>query len=278
MSTLTQLFENQIYCISCREDRYQKAVEEFKKIGLSTDKIQFYRPKKDPKGGIYGCYESHRQCMYLFWKHVQNKKKCSPTVTRNKNRIYNTDQLGREIQYSDKTLEQQDEYAFISEDDLAFHEEWEERLKALIPLMKSNRWDIINLTNKSCLEAENNGIWHRGPGVRTLAYIVSIRYLEQFSGLLPPSDGLHIDNSMYMNWKSPLYSNRVYFVHKPICYIKDLRSDIRHGVYAKIEGLFGEELFDYILIGIVRRIDSIMRFFNLGYLMTSICNKLSESI
>lgn len=52
----------QYYCINLfeRQDRYEKMVKVFNENGLE---VKFIRNSKHPKGGIYGCFDSHIQCI-----------------------------------------------------------------------------------------------------------------------------------------------------------------------------------------------------------------------
>lgn len=52
----------QYYCINLfeRQDRYEKMVKNFNENELE---VKFIRNSKHPKGGIYGCFDSHIQCV-----------------------------------------------------------------------------------------------------------------------------------------------------------------------------------------------------------------------
>jgi hypothetical protein len=226
MSLLNKIFKTQIYCISClhRKDRYLSSVDVFQKMDNEPTIVKYHRPIKDPRGGIYGCYDEHRSCMKEFW-------------------------------------DSGEDYALITEDDIDPTEEWKERLLNILPLMKSNTYDIINLTNKAIILSEDNNVWYRGKGLRTLSYIISRRYLEKFNGLIQEATGKHIDVMLFWNSDSPIFAAKTYFIHEPIFRIKEFDSDIREGIFNKIERLIGAERIDNFLIWICRLIYIVLKYF-----------------
>jgi len=69
MSTLNgkELFPtlaDRAVCINLieRDDRMKEAQEQFRKVGL-LGTVQFHRVERHPRGGRYGCYNSHREVM-----------------------------------------------------------------------------------------------------------------------------------------------------------------------------------------------------------------------
>lgn len=46
-------------CLKERDDRYQESHRELKRTNL-LEITEYYRPIRHPKGGLHGCYESHR--------------------------------------------------------------------------------------------------------------------------------------------------------------------------------------------------------------------------
>lgn len=52
---------DRVVCINLREreDRYEQVLERFAAVGLKEE-VQFLRVERHPKGGRYGCYDSHR--------------------------------------------------------------------------------------------------------------------------------------------------------------------------------------------------------------------------
>jgi hypothetical protein len=61
------------YCISLqsRPDRYERATQELKRVGLH-EMTYYLRPKKHRLGGEVGCWLSHRRCMQI----ARRKKQC----------------------------------------------------------------------------------------------------------------------------------------------------------------------------------------------------------
>jgi hypothetical protein len=226
MSLLNKIFKDQIYCISClhRPDRYFSSLNVFENMDDMPTLVKYHRPVKDSRGGIYGCHDEHRSCLKEFW-------------------------------------DSGEEYALITEDDLEQTKDWKKRLLDVLPLITSNQYEIIHLTNKGVIKSNDNGIWYRGVGLRTLCYVVSRQYLERFNGLIPSANGEHIDVEMFLNHKSEIFAKKTYFIHKPIFTIKPFKSDIRTGFYGKLEQLIGEEKLDNIIIWIVRLVYEVLKFF-----------------
>eukprot|EP00928_Gymnodinium_smaydae_P032837 TRINITY_DN23688_c0_g1_i1.p2 TRINITY_DN23688_c0_g1~~TRINITY_DN23688_c0_g1_i1.p2 ORF type:complete len:143 (+),score=24.10 TRINITY_DN23688_c0_g1_i1:54-482(+) len=53
---------DRVVCINLRErnDRYDTVLERFASVGLGSDAVKFLRVERHPRGGRYGCYDSHR--------------------------------------------------------------------------------------------------------------------------------------------------------------------------------------------------------------------------
>ena len=52
-----------------RDDRLEQAKKRFDEVGLGhNDLMTFHRVKRDPRGGRYGCYESHRSVIEKAYK------------------------------------------------------------------------------------------------------------------------------------------------------------------------------------------------------------------
>lgn len=56
---------DRIVCINLRErqDRYEWCKKRFAAVGLRDEDVQFLRVERHPRGGRYGCYDSHRTVM-----------------------------------------------------------------------------------------------------------------------------------------------------------------------------------------------------------------------
>jgi len=54
--------KGKMYCINLleREDRYNAMIQQFKRFDLE---VEFFRTHKHPKGGMYGCFDSHIHCL-----------------------------------------------------------------------------------------------------------------------------------------------------------------------------------------------------------------------
>jgi len=98
-----------IYCISLinRDDRYNHACNEFKKVGI-LDKVIFHRPFKDPRGSKYGSYESFLWCLKDGLKNNDNEPILifEDDVQFNMNEISTIDSIIKTIQkWKDESFE-----------------------------------------------------------------------------------------------------------------------------------------------------------------------------
>mmetsp|Transcript_36564 Transcript_36564/g.77795 ORF Transcript_36564/g.77795 Transcript_36564/m.77795 type:complete len:274 (+) Transcript_36564:119-940(+) len=109
-----------IGCINLleRDDRYKMIGDEFKRIGV-TEKVYWHRPNKHPKGGRYGCFESH---LAVF----------------------------------QAALDKNVPWAVVIEDDVRFASSYESSFKSLLQLVDSGiEWNHASLQNSGgevCLE------------------------------------------------------------------------------------------------------------------------------
>ena len=57
-----------VFCINLitRKDRYENSIKEFNKVSLLSDKVNYLQVEKHNKGGRYGCFDSHIQCIKDF--------------------------------------------------------------------------------------------------------------------------------------------------------------------------------------------------------------------
>ena len=67
-----------IYCINLenRTDRKIHSINEFNKINILLDNVKYPHFIKDPRGGIYGCFDSHMKIWNDFYKNYPNEKYC----------------------------------------------------------------------------------------------------------------------------------------------------------------------------------------------------------
>lgn len=180
---LKQIFGNQIYCICLanRQDRYDNVCDQLAKIGLSPSDITFYRPEKDPRGGIYGCWESHRAI---------NK-------------------LG---------FDSNAPYWLCLEDDLLITDQYEQAIENLKEILPTNTWHIINLHNAGINKKNISDKFYYGYGFCMGAYIMNrnyFRYCGFYDGLIEPANGCHCDAEIYINTRSSVYTPYVMYSHVP---------------------------------------------------------------
>jgi GR25 family glycosyltransferase involved in LPS biosynthesis len=150
-------FDNlSIWCINLEErtDRFNDVNKEFKKVGLN---VNFHRPKKDPRGGMVGCFLSHVHCM-------------KQALKENKN-------------------------VLIFEDDVYFTDDWASKLPDAINIYKSE-WDVIRLGSiissiHSDTELKNVKI---GKAYGNHAIMINISLLKKFEKDLMFDDHVHIDD------------------------------------------------------------------------------------
>jgi hypothetical protein len=207
---LKQIFGNQIYCIclASRQDRYDNICQQLEKIGLIASDITFYRPEKDPRGGIYGCHVSHRAI---------NK-------------------LG---------FDSNSPFWLCLEDDLNITDQYEQVLENLRDFLPTNTWHIINMQNTGINRKKINDNFYYGYGYSTAAYIMNRSYFIDkgfHDGLLPDAYGYHIDLEWYINPKSPIYTPYVVYSEIPFISFTDLASDNNLPlVLTTLQSIFGNQ-------------------------------------
>lgn len=178
---LKQLFGNQIYCICLanRQDRYDNVCSQLEKIGLSPSDITFYRPEKDPRGGIYGCWESHRAINKLGY-------------------------------------DSNAPYWLCLEDDFIITDQYEQEIENFRDILPINIWHFINLHNAGITKKNINDKFYYGYGFCMAAYVMNrdyFRYRGFNDGLIPPAYGYHCDAEIYVNTKSLVYTPYVVYLH-----------------------------------------------------------------
>jgi hypothetical protein len=176
-----------IYCISLEErnDRYNLACAEFKKVDL-FNYVHFHRPKRHPKGGVHGNFDSILYCL----KHS--------------------------LQLNNKKL------IVIFEDDVCFSVNM--FLKSTIPstfIENTELWDTIRLGYWKGIfihlmeesYSENGYNLYRGNGLATHAFILSPVFAEKF---LHHSKG--IETYPFGDWYLTQISGRHYLYQQALCY------------------------------------------------------------
>ena len=65
---------DRIACINLveRPDRYKKVLAEFTKVELA-ETVEFHKPVRDPRGGKWGCYQSHHNIIKKAYKDANVK-------------------------------------------------------------------------------------------------------------------------------------------------------------------------------------------------------------
>lgn len=151
-------------------DRYALASDRLARAGAPA---HFLRPSRDPRGGVYGCFDSHVRCLVDYaeeWRAAGvNANAKTPRAL------------------------------FVLEDDAEFAEGYEAALKAVthfIDTVPPDSYDLIFLTAKArvVMKSMGNGI-SMGAGVLLGAcgYLASPAFCERVAQLAPQAEGLHVD-------------------------------------------------------------------------------------
>ena len=64
-----------IYCINLehRKDRREHSMKQFETLGISPNRVKYPHFTKDPRGGVYGCFDSHIKIWNDFLQIIQMK-------------------------------------------------------------------------------------------------------------------------------------------------------------------------------------------------------------
>jgi hypothetical protein len=143
-----------IGCINLYKDRerYENTVSEFKKVGI-FDQVYFHRCDPHPKGGRYGCYDSH-------------------------------------IKLYEKALSMNSDFALIFEDDFYFNDQnhLSRSLENAFSCMKKKKdtWDIIKMNNSLMLTVndvvmyqDNNDMIVSSNTFHTPCYFISKKFMKE---------------------------------------------------------------------------------------------------
>jgi len=214
-----------VYCINLehREDRKKHSLDQFEKIGISSDNVIYPHFVKDPRGGVYGCYDSHMKVWNdFFTKHPEHK------------------------------------FCLVFEDDFLANDNSKEIIKKAKRFIDTNyeNVDILFLHNFNVLVENdiNDDNFVNGYGLQGHSYILTRHYVQSIiikNGFIPEPNGLHFDIIISFYMKEALYSEKIFFT-KNECF-KQLtdksdncnnifdgvfRDDINRTTYAIIEHLF----------------------------------------
>ena len=176
-----------IYCINLkhRKDRKKHSLKEFKKLGLSSDKIIYPNFIKDKRGGVYGCYESHIYIWNNFFKKYPDNK-----------------------------------YCLIFEDDFIINNNTNIILKKATKFIDKNynNIDMLFLHNLK-LHVDNklnNKYFTNGYGLCMHSYFITRNYIQSLItkyNKIPKPNGYHIDFNINIDYNNSIHSNKLFFTN-----------------------------------------------------------------
>jgi hypothetical protein len=183
-----------IYCICLKErdDRYESACNEFRKIGI-LDQVIFHRPERHIKGGVYGSFESTLWCL-------------RDALKRDPNKLIMT--FEDDIHFADGFI---NSIHALFEYNLTFFEDY-------------NKWDTIRLGYWKGIFIEKIGKTplYRGNCRAIHAIIWSPIFANKLLSNKQP-----IEHKGILDWYISKYSGRHYLLENSLCYQKPgLDSDI----------------------------------------------------
>lgn len=203
-----------IYCINLqhRNDRKIHSQSEFKKIGINTKQVIYPPFVKDPRGGVYGCYDSHMKIWYDFFN-----------------------------RYPDHA------YCLIFEDDFVAEPAARELLLKASEFVKEHTSEIdILVLHNLCIPVQhplNNANFTNGYGLLTHAYIVTRPYIKSIykknNNKLPSPNGKHLDCLINGNINGLLYSEKIFYTKQP-CFTQLL--DKSDNYINKLDELFRQDI------------------------------------
>jgi len=178
-----------IYCINLqhRQDRKKQSLHEFKKLGIPQHQVIYPPFKKDVRGGVYGCFDSHVKIWHDFY-----------------------------VQYPN------DSYALIFEDDFVSPPDgmlWIKKAEQFI-CKHEGQVDLLHLHNL-CVPVKhecNTKPFTNGYGLGCHAYFITRQYIErivQNTHTFPEANGRHIDYELCINIKNKdnlLYTEKNFYL------------------------------------------------------------------
>ena len=172
----------QVWCISLEErnDRYRYVCNEFKKVGL-YDRVNFYRPPRNPRSGREGCLISHLVCMKEAYAHNKHE--------------------------------------LIFEDDVKFTNNWGTCIEEIkLFLEKDTSWDIFRfgcvLSYFEHKSAHSEKIW-KSKSYNTHAILYNTKIIKYILEKGLERTTFHLDDYLHDNTEINDYS-----LIEPICYQK----------------------------------------------------------
>jgi len=183
-----------IYCINLehRKDRKEHSMSQFTNLGISLNSVIYPYLKKDPRGGVYGCFDSHIKVWNDFFINHPNEK-----------------------------------YVLVFEDDFVVTNNSKSILENATKFIDNNydKIDILILHN-ICVNVENTINDYQftcGYGISTTALFITRHYIKSIIdkyGKLPEPNGRHIDFEIGFNIidnDNKLYTNKIFFT-KETCF------------------------------------------------------------
>jgi GR25 family glycosyltransferase involved in LPS biosynthesis len=179
--------------IKDRVDRKQHILRQCKHLGIKE--VHFFHPMKHPKGGAFGCYESH----VAVWKQCYNKDP--------KSKFY-----------------------FVGEDDFQENSvDCKTVLRKAVKFMNKNykHIDVLHLHDYCAYHSDvrNNSLFSLGQGQCMHAYFISREYVKKIIDNIPPADGTHIDYTIVFDNTHALYTPRQFYMRETCLIQADITSD-----------------------------------------------------
>ena len=176
-----------------RVDRKQHSLQQCKRLGIKD--IHWFHPIKHPKGGAFGCYETHT----AVWKQCYQENP--------KSKFY-----------------------FICEDDIQVNAANSKSiLQNAIRFMNKNykHIDMLHLHDYCvyCSDELNSNLFSLGQGQCMHAYFISREFVAKTIDKIPPADGTHVDFIMVFDKSHPLYTPRHFYAKESFIIQADITSD-----------------------------------------------------
>jgi len=176
-----------IYCINLKDrtDRKEYSLNQFTKLNIPHDNVIYPEFKKDKRGGLYGCFDSHIKVWNDFFINHPNEL-----------------------------------YALVFEDDFECTNVSKHIMEESFDFVNKNyeEVDILNLhaARVSVKNKINNKLFTNGYGWLMHSYIITRHYIQSIlskHGSLPEATK-HIDFQVNFNKDNCLYSNKVFYTNK----------------------------------------------------------------
>jgi GR25 family glycosyltransferase involved in LPS biosynthesis len=207
-----------IQCINLQErpDRLNQVKQEFSRVGILEENINWHRPTKSSKGGVYGCMESHLTCM---------KKAVSLNA----------------------------QYSLIFEDDIKFiNKDLYSKMRLLFDFINKNKdYDLVMLgwfstqcDLKTILHNKNKDLIQKQKVLQAHAYVISNKGMRF---IIPKLEKLLLNNNNLSNidvYFMKHFNLNQYTVLHPICIQRKSKSDNKWDY--NVQKLTDTLLFEYM--------------------------------